>query len=218
MIIAPDAAGWGRPDPISGDVSVVAWPPLNSGNFAADTDADAQASGNTSLVSNGGPVNQYRFKTIDSNRIKAVNNGAVGDYFVVGAYASIGGTGVGLSQPVTSAEGKPIVRTGTGANTGTGAGAGVATQANLDTLLPSSFLPPALPLVSPTGVGQPGTGKYYWVYLRRPANPFDTDPLTAARPNREMVVVDAMRFPYITAGGGRAYQRWCYSNSELHRQ
>ena len=34
--------------------------------------------------------------------------------------------------------------------------------------------------------------KYYWVCLRRPANPFA--PVSAANP---MLVVDAMRFPYI---------------------
>ena len=34
--------------------------------------------------------------------------------------------------------------------------------------------------------------KYYWVCLRRPANPFA--PVSAANPMR---VVDAMRFPYI---------------------
>src|SRR5262249_16949740 len=34
--------------------------------------------------------------------------------------------------------------------------------------------------------------KYYWICLRRPANPFA--PVSAANP---MLVVDAMRFPYI---------------------
>jgi hypothetical protein len=37
-----------------------------------------------------------------------------------------------------------------------------------------------------------GMGTFYWVYLRRPANPFA--PVSATNP---MLVVDAMRFPYI---------------------
>ena len=38
--------------------------------------------------------------------------------------------------------------------------------------------------------------KYYWVCLRRPANPFA--PVSADNP---MLVVDAMRFPYIDGTG-----------------
>jgi hypothetical protein len=53
------------------------------------------------------------------------------------------------------------------------------------TALPMTFLPPAL---------APGSGatKYYWLYLRRPA-----DPNTAGSP---MVVVDSFRFPYSDGG------------------
>ncbi len=43
---------------------------------------------------------------------------------------------------------------------------------------------------------QPGKANYYWVYLRRPANPFQ--PASSANP---MIVVDCMRFPYIEGGG-----------------
>ena len=41
-----------------------------------------------------------------------------------------------------------------------------------------------------------GTGKFYWVCLRRPANPFA--PVSALNP---MIVVDSMRFPYIEGLG-----------------
>ena len=41
-----------------------------------------------------------------------------------------------------------------------------------------------------------GAAQFYWVCLRRPANPFA--PVTAANP---MIVVDAMRFPFIESGG-----------------
>ena len=42
--------------------------------------------------------------------------------------------------------------------------------------------------------------QYYWVCLRRPANPFARPPDLGCRHN-PMVVVDAMRFPYIEGGG-----------------
>ena len=41
-----------------------------------------------------------------------------------------------------------------------------------------------------------GVGQFFWVCLRRPANPFA--PVSALNP---MVVVDSMRFPYIEGGG-----------------
>ena len=44
-----------------------------------------------------------------------------------------------------------------------------------------------------------GTGKFYWVCLRRPANPFA--PVSAKNP---MIVVDSMRFPYIEGLGTSA--------------
>jgi len=56
-----------------------------------------------------------------------------------------------------------------------------------DANFPSTF---GLPI--PTS----GTTQWFWVYLRRPANPFDTRPYT----QREMVVVDSMRFPFANGG------------------
>lgn len=46
----------------------------------------------------------------------------------------------------------------------------------------------------PTKTGGFDTNKYYWLYLRRPANPFDP-------PNTNMVVVDAFRFPFLESNG-----------------
>jgi len=61
--------------------------------------------------------------------------------------------------------------------------------------LPPTFRPP-----TPTA----GQARWYWLYLRRPANPFDQRPYA----QREMVVVDSIRFSYnvgtgtgTTAGG-----------------
>jgi hypothetical protein len=52
--------------------------------------------------------------------------------------------------------------------------------------------PPGYQPKLPTVTAGSQQTKYYWVCLRRPANPFA--PVTAANP---MLVVDAMRFPYI---------------------
>jgi hypothetical protein len=49
-----------------------------------------------------------------------------------------------------------------------------------------------IPGLTPNLAGGVGTAKYYWVCLRRPANPFA--PVSASNP---MCVVDSMRFPFI---------------------
>ena len=53
-------------------------------------------------------------------------------------------------------------------------------------------------LTYPPKIATPASAaaQFYWVCLRRPANPFA--PVTAANP---MIVVDAMRFPFIESGG-----------------
>ncbi|WP_406701087.1 hypothetical protein V5E97_20090 [Singulisphaera sp. Ch08] len=55
-------------------------------------------------------------------------------------------------------------------------------------------------LVNNTILSTAPTQRFYWLYLRRPANPFDTsyDP---ARPNENRVVVDAFRFIYNSMAG-----------------
>src|SRR5262249_61972725 len=74
---------------------------------------------------------------------------------------------------------------------------------------PSSESPPMIatatfptdPLASPSlPTPRSGSARYYWLYLRRPANPFD--------PTSPMVVVDSFRFPYSEGGGaGRTIPR-----------
>ncbi len=56
----------------------------------------------------------------------------------------------------------------------------------------SGSAPPTYQAKLPTVTAGSQKTKYYWVCLRRPANPFA--PVSAANP---MLVVDAMRFPYI---------------------
>ena len=67
---------------------------------------------------------------------------------------------------------------------------------------PSSESPPIVPtatfpndpLASPAvPTPRSGSARYYWLYLRRPANPFD--------PKSTSVVVDSFRFPYSEGGG-----------------
>ncbi|WP_337173834.1 hypothetical protein [Paludisphaera sp.] len=60
---------------------------------------------------------------------------------------------------------------------------------NLDGTPVATFTPVPIPRA-------PDAGAYYWVHLRRPANPMR--PVSADNP---MVVVDSMRFPYVDVGG-----------------
>jgi len=67
---------------------------------------------------------------------------------------------------------------------------------------PQGVLPPfnTAPTTSPGLIPAPsvskGTANFYWVCLRRPANPF-----AAVSATNPMIVVDCMRFPYIESGG-----------------
>ena len=219
MIMTPDEFGWGRPDPISGDVPVVAWPPLTGGagaTFVPDNVNKGQPSGNTTLPATG-QVQQYRFTSVTQprNKVLAVNNNTE-KYFVVGGYAD--GTltdSAAFNAPGADATIDPstmpvptngvestYVAYGLTTYDGTGKvktytpGAGAPDNPpTFDVVVPRLFIP-----YNSTVTSGSSQGAYYWVYLRRPANPFDTDDLTDSRPNREMVVVDAMRFPYMDAG------------------
>jgi hypothetical protein len=167
LVIAPDDYGWGRPDPISGDVSSIAYPPKlpNPGMTTGITVPPNTGAGNPLTK-----VKQYSF-TSATDVVQALNgNMANTNVLVVGTSIPSGAIVSGTS-PVTNLS---------------------SVTGNMDTnYLPASFVPTL----------EPGKmAQYYWVYLRRPANPFDTAALNGDRPNREMVVVDAMRFPYINAG------------------
>ena len=66
---------------------------------------------------------------------------------------------------------------------------------------PGGTPPAGYPLKLPSYVPNPpkgggGNAQFYWICLRRPANPFA--PVTASNP---MIVVDCMRFPYIEGQG-----------------
>ena len=54
----------------------------------------------------------------------------------------------------------------------------------------------------------PGGAKYFWVCLRRPANPF-----AAVSQTNPMVVVDSMRFPYIDGTANPTGTTWTVSGS-----
>ncbi len=174
LVMTPDNYGWGRPDPISGDVSTIAYPPLQSGAPPSPPPANQAA-----------PFDTVRHFTFSANDIVPAINSGIPAYFVVGAYNNTSATPIGSSPPA-NAETASIIPT---------------RYPKFDTLVPStnanSFLPQQL---LPSSAGGSTPSRYYWVYLRRPANPFDTSTTPTTNYNREMVVVDAMRFPYIDAG------------------
>ncbi len=64
-----------------------------------------------------------------------------------------------------------------------------------DSFVPDTFFPVTAGYTGVGAVPPPTsvTGQFFWVYLRRPANPFN--------PTGEMVVVDSMRFPWVRDNG-----------------
>ncbi len=161
IVLTPDNYGWGRPDPISGDVNSIAYPPKLPGDPAIPSPATLPP---PNVVAPLNVVKQHAFTVANSNRVQAINAAGNPRFTVVGVQ-----TAPAAANPEKTAITPTIA-------------------------IPNTFLPQML---TPSS----GKGQFYWLYLRRPANPFDDQPLTAARPNREMVVVDAIRFPYIEGGG-----------------
>ena len=191
IVVAPDNFGWGRPDPISGDVNSIAWPPLvplapmpGGPGDPAQPPTPAQrpnaATMDMNLLNLQAAVQQ--FSIAGGSAVRAMNDVPLAgptapppNYFVIGDYRAAGAriadsTVVEGTTPVANLKASEI-----------------------DVRLPLTF---NIPVPAPSS----GTGLYYWVYLRRPANPFDTAQPNQVRPNKEMVVVDAMRFPVIDAG------------------
>ncbi len=184
IVVAPDAYGWGRPDPISGDVNQVAFPPWVPNTSGDPTMPPAATQRpNTSptptdqnLLQIQSAVQQYAITTGGASApvVTAINKGgsygAGNNIFIIGDYRAAGAS---IADPTTIEGTNPVAK-----------------ASEINVRLPLSFTIPTPPT---------GTAQYYWVYLRRPANPFDTAPPNQVRPNKEMVVVDAMRFPVINA-------------------
>ena len=188
LVVVPDNYGWGRPDPISGDINpqvvpVYAANPSGSQVFTPDISAwvNQSAQPNNDWNQLHTAVSRYMFSgvatvggaTTNQSIITAMNSYNYNP-FIVGTYR----TGPNKS-PTIVADGRSIE--------GTNA---VAPRPQINIQLPPTFVVP---------VAAKNQGVFYWVYLRRPANPFDTDYPTQRRPNKEMVVVDALRFPVISA-------------------
>jgi len=226
IVVTPDASGWGRPDSITGDVNPIAFPPLvpnPSGNlnlppitngpnsqrpYTAGTTSSSFKPPTTdlNLMAIQAAVQQYSFLGggQSTNRVPAMT-GSTPSYFVIGDYQTGNPTSPMpiLDANIASYENPPVV----------------ASFAKLTTPPPTGSPPkPAKPLGArlsdPTtsfiSLPTPPSGsaaRYYWVYLRRPANPFDDQQANQVRPNKEMVVVDSMRFAVVdgSVGGNQAY-------------
>ena len=180
IVIAPDDFGWGRPDPISGDVNSVAWPPWipNSGGNAtmpplttpAGSSQRPNATTTDTNLTNLQTMVQWFSITNSNSTIKGINSGGTPDHFVIGDYRA---NGASVTDSTTIEGTTPVAK-----------------DSEINVRIPLSFQ-------IPTTLA--GKAQYYWVYLRRPANPFDISQPNQVRPNKEMVVVDSMRFPVINA-------------------
>ena len=229
IIVTPDDFGWGRPDPISGDVSQIALPPWNT--LATGSPTLPPTPFSTTNMTSQKPyatttdqnlkdlyssVQQFIFTTtqtiptpatLPDPIITAIGASGNPNPFIIGDYRDTTKNGdpttnqsgigpftsptVGWATPNSGAfENNPVVTTN---NTQPG----TPPAPTMNVKFPTTF---ALPSPTIPGSSPLSPGRYYWVYLRRPANPFDVTPANQVRPNKEMVVVDAMRFAAIDAG------------------
>ncbi|WP_435017121.1 hypothetical protein TA3x_004714 [Tundrisphaera sp. TA3] len=232
IVVTPDAYGWGRPDPITGDVSTVKFPAVLKKTAAGDANLPPQPTAVDPMVPiqvNGGsglpgyifgetrPLNTLANPQVTGTpRVPAIQAGPADEagrrFFILANEAAAGadpvGMGAGLSP--AGAEVDPILPVNFTGTIPTG-------DHKISGLFPDYAMPfgrPATEDPTPPDATHPNqlrygaapaiarnAGKYFWVYLRRPANPFDTEKLTDARPNREMVVVDSMRFLFVEGSG-----------------
>ena len=216
IVVLPDSYGWGRPDPTTGDINPVVMPvykPNTGGSITtppAPTDwinpaTDPywkqlqQAVAQFSIPPHN-PIIPAPTAPPYNTSVNAYIHGISGtsvDHYVIGDYRTgSGSTAVSFPGDSTKIEGATPVAKTTNTN-------------EIDIHLPDSSAPRPFPLPSTPNPGgmsynlQDNQGTYFWVYLRRPANPFDTDTPNQVHPNKEMVVVDAMRFPVISATGAK---------------
>jgi hypothetical protein len=157
----------GRPDPITGQI-----PP--------EVLKDATTNNRQAIISNANPLgaNEFTFTNfIYGMRTSGPTGGRTGQNNTNGYFQ------FGLPLPTGAT-------VGTAGNNNETYGTAATTSAfpTNDATFPTTFALPTPPA---------NTTAWYWVYLRRPANPFDT---STPRSSREMVVVDSMRFPYANGG------------------
>ena len=154
MIFTPDNYGWGRPDPISGEVNPIAYPPNLPDTAGALTATDPPAQSQRPTVTTSGPLNAVQRVEFNST-VKAItaiktsnppNPGNDVDYFVVGDYEG---------DVANTVEVNPVV-TGT-IDASIDAMSTILAKGNPSDGTPTSIL---------TRLPKPatGTGLYYWVY------------------------------------------------------
>jgi hypothetical protein len=190
MILVPDTSGTfgtgagvtfatsGRPDPITGDVPPAALATAIGNNLQLIIKKSGSTDTNTNALDPTKFTKTVTAMGVNGPQLIGANNG----FFVFGTLFDLPNLAVTFTnakpQPPDPMGGTPKkVYTNT-------------EQTNLfpapDVAIPSRFFPP----IPKTGATT-DTTYWYWVYLRRPANPFDSRPFA----EREMVVVDSMRFP-----------------------
>ena len=206
FVITPDTDSQGRPDPITGNLpalaGLIAGPAYAVSGVVDVTLAGAPSTLPPTATSAWGtvtppttasiPVNSFGW-SLDSTRGLYTPTGALVNPNTISFVPALRSTG---PLPNTLGVGIPGGMDAAGENLLIGDGYYVigsplptsaldrypAITGTPDFLMPSTFFPNAT-----AGTPPPGS-QYYWLHLRRPANPFN--------PSAEMVVVDSMRFPY----------------------
>ncbi len=185
LIVVADAATGsdvnfaGRPDPITGAVPRQFTDYLKANpTTTLSSDSVRQAIiTKTPAPHTGADANQFNFASANTT-IKALDAGTPSaKYFTMAS-----------PNPATAT----IVQWVSGSNAKK-TGEDKLFDTTPDATFPSGFLPPSATNTPPAVAN---STKWFWVYLRRPANPFDGRQYT----DREMVVVDSMRFPVGNTG------------------
>ena len=192
MVVTLDNTGYGRPDPVTGElpmpglVAAQAYPPAAVGALptsqfiitAAPGDVNAPATQPSNAITKfpGPTVTAPGQFTANINAMRDSGPGTTsGSGKIYYVFSTL--------NPSTKIEFPALLPT-------TGPTA-------IDASLPANFAMPPLAPAAPLGIGKT---EWCWLHLRRPANPFDQRPYAY----REMVTVDSIRFPftYSDATGG----------------
>ncbi len=214
FVLMNDGYGYGRPDPITGELPL---PGLvataNAYPNAATTPTYQGIISNLPVGNVNRPANPINFYSAHVNgmRVGGPQSSARGAYYQFGWNTFVA---FGTAAPATpfTAWNPPITQEQFENPLGTPSTNPPTGFPAPDASFPTNFVMPITPIQGvganpwPTtdvitypaaGGPSPNATLWCWLYLRRPANPFDTRPYQY----REMVTVDAIRFPF-TYGNG----------------
>ena len=204
VVIMPDN-GYGRPDPVTGQIPNITG---NLPNIHVYSLATGQKITTATTTTSPPPAGLPSTPNLLVPALLATNVNADGGnppstsnpnyYYVFGTSSGYPGTLPGLPAPPTppaSLTATPLtaanwsttsfpIQTGSTAS----GDSGTPLDMTAELITPTSSNPTDL------------INQYYWLYLRRPVNPFDPS-FDPANPNANRIVIDSFRFPFLQSTG-----------------